>query len=132
MERIELGNTLTLTIPAYPGVVVKCRGASQFKDFALMRRLDALSIDDEAGLEALDDGLAAFGDRFLIDWNVNTDGEPLEPTGDNLLRLPSVFQLGLLHAWAQAANLGGVAAPLGNGSRNGNTSKVASAKTVRK
>lgn len=128
--RIELGGTLTLEVDGYEGVVVKARKAAQIRDFRMMRRLDALSIDDDAALDELDAGLRDFGDRFLIDWNINVEGEPIEANGENLLRLPSTFQLGLLHAWAKAARVrGGVDAPLGSGSPNGSTSKADSEAT---
>lgn len=129
-ERIELSPTLTLTVDGYDGVVVRARNAARFRDFRMLRHLDALSIDDDAAIDELEAGLRDFGDRFLIDWNVDIEGEPAEANGANLLRLPATFQLGLLHAWAKAARVrGGVDAPLGNGSPNGNTSKADSEAT---
>lgn len=129
MTRVEISTTFAVEVQGWNGIVTKLRRPAQFKDFALTQRLGELSLVDEDAFDALDDGLRRFGDRFIVDWNINVDGQELPATGDGLLQMPPTFQLGLLHAWLGKVR-GGIDAPLGSGSPNGSTSKAASETTA--
>jgi len=121
MSRIEIGNDLTIGVPGFAGVEVTMRRAVGLRDFLLFQRLGALGGLEEESVDKFEAGVRDFGDRFLIDWNINLRGEELPATGESLLKLPITLQLGLLREWLTQVR--GVGAPLDDESQSSSTSQ---------
>lgn len=107
----EINDTVTLKPGDYPGLEVTARLAATFREYEELKKMAGLDADD-AG--ALDDGLHAFADRFLVGWNVETHGEPLEPTADNFDRIPPMMKAAVFGAWMETMRA--PAGPLDNAS----------------
>jgi len=120
---VEIVNDAELEIPGYPGVIVTASKPATLREFFLLKRIGRIGELEEENLEEIEGALAAFGDTFLKDWNVDVRGEPLPATGAGLLTLPVTFQFGLLRSWLDAVSgTGTVDTPLDGGSASGNTS----------
>lgn len=120
---IELSNDVALTIPGYPGVVVNASKPETMRQFFLMKRFARLGEIDEDNLDDVDVALVEFGDTFLVSWNVDRRGQPVEPNGAGLAQLPATFQFALLTEWIKAVRgVEEVAAPLGQPSPDGRAS----------
>ena len=63
--------------------------------------------EDAAHLEK---AFREFGDRILIEWNLEEDGEPLPATAEGVMQLPPALALAILGKWSEA--VGEAPAPL--------------------
>ena len=74
--------------------------------------------------------LTLFADSALVSWNLEDDGgDPIAPTTDAFLELPSWFGMLVLNGWGDAIKqASGVSAPLDEPSKNGSSSVEASEK----
>lgn len=117
---IELSTEVTLAVPGFPGVAVVVTKPESMREFFLMRRFGELGGLDEDHLEQIEEALVLFGNTFLVSWNVDRRGQPVEPNGEGLASLPATFQFALLSEWMKAVRgVGEIDGPLGNGSTGG-------------
>jgi len=117
---IDISNDTELTVPGYPGVVVRASKPANTREFLLLKRFGALGELSEENIESIDAALIAFGDTFLQSWNVDLRGQPVEPNGAGFASLPATFQFALLGEWMTAVKgVTGIAAPLSETSPNG-------------
>ena len=120
---IELSTDVELTVPGYPGVTVLATKPASMREFFMLRRFADMGSLDEEHLEQIEEALVLFGDTFLVSWNVDRRGQPVDPNGEGLASLPATFQFALLSEWVRAVHgVGEIDAPLGNGSTGGPSS----------
>ena len=85
---------------------------------------------EQVGSEGSDNQvlLERFGNTVLVEWNLEgDDGTPVPATGEGFLSLPISLASTLMGKWSEAATA--IPAPLGQPSKNGNTSVVPSTLT---
>lgn len=127
---IELATDVELTVPGYPGVVVLATKPASMREFFMLRRFADMGDFDDDNLDKIESALLAFGDTFLVSWNVDRRGEPVEANGEGLASLPATFQFALLNAWMkEVQGVGEVPAPLVEPSPNGAASPEPSGTT---
>jgi len=102
-------------------------------------RLDGISLEEifyfqrmagaDAKPEQLEEAMRIFGDRVILEWNLeDDDGQPIPYDGaSSFLKQPAAFAMTIMSAWTEAA-MGG-ARPLPQPSANGAQSEPAFALT---
>jgi len=93
----------------YAGAEARCRLDIGMGAYLIFQRLT-----DSQDPDKLEEACRRFGDEVLIEWNIDLDGEPLPPTADGFMRLPTSLSLAMIEAWSEAMT--GIPAPLGEGS----------------
>ena len=101
----------------YAGAVVRAKTNVSMKQ--LWDLTDKMESEDPGQAFA---GIRDFGDTILESWNLeDSEGEPLPPNGEGILQVDFIFARSLIEAWMQAVTT--VAAPLGQPSNNGSSSR---------
>lgn len=86
------------------------------KGVSMERYLELIKLQDDQALQAVQDMIHALADN-LVEWNLEDEGIPVEPTKENVLAEDSDFVMKIFDAWMTA--LGNVAVPLDEKSTNG-------------
>ena len=114
---------LTFEGEEYEGCEVRCLFDISLRDLLYF---DAL----EAGSQKAEEAMRRFGDSFLESWNIEIDGESVPATGEGIMLVPAPFALMMLNAWREAmTKMAGVSDPLGEASKNGESSAEESVMT---
>ena len=116
----------------YDGLEVKCRmsvSMDQYLEFlglqqGVMAAKEAEGQPDtNAAFQAIqlaEKAFHLFGDRVLIEWNLEDDQGEVPSTGAGMMRVDAQFAMVVLNAWLEA--VGKAPAPLSSPSRNGSMS----------
>lgn len=64
----------------------------------------------------LEQAFREFGDRILIEWNLEEGGEPIPATAEGVMQLPPALVLAILGKWGEA--VGEAPAPLSKQSKS--------------
>jgi hypothetical protein len=107
---IDIKTTETIDLESYPGVKVELRTAVSMRDFRTMAVLGDLGGD----MDAVEQAIETFGEKFIESWNVSVNGVDMEPSGESLAQLPVAIQMELVNRWLSL--IGGPGGPLGNAS----------------
>lgn len=111
MELVDIKTTETVGLDSYPGVEVEVRTAVSMRDFMAMQKMADIGSGDAEGVE---EAVSIFGEKFIERWNVSVNGEPVQPSGETLAKMPLAFQLELTSRWFGLIR--GPSGPLGSAS----------------
>lgn len=101
---LHFGPDTLLGADAEESPVVRVSLSVPIRDFVeLSRALSGLASGD---LEGVSEALGSFGDRVLVEWDLQDDDGDIPATGEGMQRVPIDMAMEIMNAW-----IGGVSAP---------------------